>query len=238
MTMPFEIEESEAPEIVVSEFARTRVQGDPPLHCFPMRIDWEQAGGGAVEVQRHPEPEVRGAWGVEMPEMAPDPVLKLAEVARGAGWEVRVSYARGAGVHGATGRPTAVRHSIAVTFGRHPMTDAQAVATYVRPAAGSGTWTWESVWLWGPELKHFGLCSLAELKEWLVAGGEIDYAAVRARVRAAEDVRAARAELVKLIKKDFAAGIEAKEIAKRKGMTEEDVLKIVKPKRAKKDHGN
>lgn len=199
----------------------------PPLHCYPLRGEWERVK--PRERSQHPEPQVRGAWGVEMPERCPDPVLKLAELAREASWEVRVSYARGNGVHGATGRPTALRHSIAIAFGRHPLTDAQAVATYVRPVAGSGTWSWESVWLWGPGLPHFGLCSLADLKEWLASGGVLDYAAVRARVEGAAAAREALEEKRKLIKKDFKAGKSAEVLARREGLSVEDVLKIVVP---------
>jgi hypothetical protein len=99
----------------------------------------------------------------------PESVMKLAEFAREAGWEVRVQYARGNGIHGSTGKPTGLVHSLAVRMGNHPMTDAQAVAVYV---SGS-SWTWKSIWVSGPELPPFGAAGLTELKEWLDAAGDV-----------------------------------------------------------------
>ena len=214
----------------------------------PVIARWRAEERSQEEVRersQHPEPEVRGFWadlgaaGTEY--LIPGPVLQLAELAREAGWEVRVSYARGNGVHGSTGRPTAVRHSIALAFGKHPMTDAQAVATYVKPVNG-GTWSWESVWMWGPDLLHFGLCNLAELKEWLREGGAVGadwYAAVRERVTGVADAKAQRLQLRKEIKALHAAGESLARICQHaKGLAREDVLKIIAPPKAKKDHGD
>lgn len=236
MTTPFEAEEIEALEIAVSEFARTRVRGDPPLHCFPLRGEWERAR--PQERVTHPEPEVRGAWGVEMPELAPEPVLRLAELAREAGWEVRVSYARGRGVHGTTGRPTALQHNIGVAFGQHPMTDAHAVATYVRPAAGAGAWSWRSVWIWGPALPHFGLCSLAELQGFLRTQ-QLDTDAVRERVRIEAEAKAGQDDARKLIKELRASGMSIESICTDLGLELEieEVRKLTAPAKAKKESG-
>lgn len=189
----------------------------------------------------HPAPEVLGKWGAEMPDLAPEPVLKLAELAREAGWEVRVSRARGNGVHGSTGRPTALRDSIALSFGLHPLSPGtQAVCVYVRPASG-GTWSWGSVWLWGRELPHFGLCGFTELKEWLAAGGQVPgdwYAQVRARVAGAENLKAQRTERLRVIKGLHSEEVCVQELARYFELEEAEVRKIVAPAKAKKDHAD
>lgn len=200
----------------------------PPLVCFPLRVEWEQQK--PRERSQHPEPEVRGEWHEDVTEMlVPDPALKIAELAREAGWKVRMSYARGNGVHGATGKPTAVRHSIAVAFGRHPMTAVQAVATYVRPASGS-SWSWESVWVLGPSQPHFGLLSLAELKAFLETQ-VLDEAAVRERVRAETEAKSEQDAARTLLKELRQAGMSVAEICTAFGLEleVEDVIKIVSP---------
>lgn len=250
-----------APGPVVARWESERPGGAGAEH-------WAKQTGGkwlwvddpARERSQHPRPEVAGRWcglaDVGLP--LSEPVLRLAEVAREGSWEVRVSYARGNGVHGSTGRPTAVRESVAVAFGRHPLTDAQAVAVYSRPES-KGTWSWGSVWLRGPALGHFGLCSLAELKEWLAAGGQVPedwYADVRARVAGVVDAKAARDARLKEIKADFAARLANKPadvsveagrrlvaehmagMAGNEDLSAEDILKIVKLAKAKKDHGD
>src|SRR6188508_1468518 len=212
---------------------------------------WHKDKGvwGRVEGERnaHPAPEVGGHWhrldadavGTAGPLALPAPVLKLAELAREASWEVRVSYARGNGTHGGTGRPTGLRHSVALAFGRHPMTDAQAVATYVKPVSG-GTWTWESVWIYGPSQPHFGLLSLADLKQWLTAGGVIDTDAVRWRVAEVEAAEVAQKEARKLIKSMRQGGMSVESICTELGLEleSEEVIKICTPARGKKSEGN
>jgi hypothetical protein len=237
MTMPFEVEEPEAAELTPEQLAALEAPPAlPPLHCFPLRVEWERQK--PAEVSGHPAPAVIGCWGTEVPELCPEPVLKLAELAREAGWEVRFSYARGNGVHGATGRPTAVRHNIAVSFGRHPMTDAQAVATYVKAAAGSGTWSWESVWLWGPALPHFGLCGLAELKHWLTQETpEQWYAEVRWRVAEMDAAGVEQAEARKQLKAMKAEGMSVEAICTELGLEldREEVERVLKPPKAKSE---
>lgn len=232
-----------------------------PVGPVPARFVSEAPSGGGAEywtkdqktgvwskvmppTARHPEPEVHGVWfrfGTPVDYgLLPDPVLRLAELAREASWEVRVCYARGNGVHGTTGRPTGVRHVIAIAFGRHPLADAQGVCTYVKPASG-GSWTWESVWLWGPELKHFGLCSQAELKHWLKEGAQVEpewYGEVRARVRGAENLKAQASERSKLIKALHREGVCVEELARYFELEEAAVRKLVTPARAKKDHAD
>ena len=147
-----------------------------------------RAGAGGV-YEGKPGPVVRfGTYGVELPPEVreaypvpeltsrqvvarvtwPAPVLALAEFAREASWEVRTAASRGCMPHGTTGRPGALKHLISLRFGGHPMTDRQAYAVYSKSVAGVGTWTWGSVWIWGPDLPPFGMCGQGELKEYLL----------------------------------------------------------------------
>jgi hypothetical protein len=192
VTAPLEFEEAEGREL---EGALSGFSSEPPLVCFPLRIDWENAqrpraqmspqeawlAGEEVEGKApHPEPEVVGGWRTDSAhrvswglkplegegvEVYPAPVLKLAEHARETSWEVRMRYTRGHGMHATQGKPIALRHMIALAFGRHPMTDRQAVAVYEKPVSG-GTWSW-STWVMGPDLPACGALLLAELEEFL-----------------------------------------------------------------------
>lgn len=118
----------------------------------------------------HPAPErtSRQRWPDDFP--APGPVLKLAEQARGWGWKVIMTYSRGHGQHGTTGKPTALVHLIALKFGLHPRTDDQAYAIYRKPVKG-GSWGWSSVYASGPKLPPVAL-SFTDLREWLDRDGQ------------------------------------------------------------------
>jgi hypothetical protein len=199
VTAPFEIEEQDAPEVDLALRARERSE-EPPVVCFPLRIDWELAGGAQKERRAHPEPEEVGEWVRELSDV-PSAVLKLAERAREASWDVELRYARGTGVHGSTGAPTSLRHSIAVRAAR-PIDGAQIRAVYASPVRGAAAWSWVSVWIWSPELPHFGLCSQAELVEWIegVTGLGAWVAGIRERVRAAEEADEEQKAARKLLK--------------------------------------
>lgn len=106
----------------------------------------------------HPAPAVSSREGVAG--QYPSAVLKLAERAREAGWEVRQQYAKGNGVHGSTGRPLAVKESYALVFHSHPMTAHGAYAVY---RGGS----WASVNAAGRMLGGVML-----LEQWLGSGGQ------------------------------------------------------------------
>jgi hypothetical protein len=93
------------------------------------------------------------------PAQYPSAVLKLAERAREAGWEVRQQYAKGRTMHGSTGRPLAEKESYALVFHSHPMTDFSAYAVY---RGGS----WDSVNAGGRMLK-----GVTELEKWLMGAG-------------------------------------------------------------------
>jgi hypothetical protein len=107
----------------------------------------------------HPEPAVSSREGMEGTQY-PSAVLKLAERAREAGWEVRRQYARGRTMHGSTGRPLAEKDSYALVFHSHPMTDAGAYAVYRGDA-------WASVNAGGRVWKGVTL-----LEQWLLSGGQ------------------------------------------------------------------
>src|SRR5688572_22408840 len=158
-----------------------------------MRIEWEMATRvqrEAGERSQHPAPELITEWGDAAGHvLIPTAVLKLSEQAREAGWEVRVRYARG------TLAKTLV-HSLAVSFADHPLGVGSAVAVYAKAVNGAGAWSWRSVWLWGPQLKHFGAAGVTELREWLLAGGQVEprwYAEVRTAVAARQEAAKVRA---------------------------------------------
>lgn len=169
----------------------------------------------------HPAPSVssRAHWGAEYPSA----VLKLAERAREALWEVRQQYARGCGVHGGTGRPLAEADSFALVFYGHPLTDAGAYAVY---SGGS----WKSINIAGRALG-----TVTDLDHWLSVGGAVEplwFEHVQALQLHAEYLKAQ----VKLrdaeIKKLAGSGVSVESLVLRYELSAEDVIKIIKPKRA------
>jgi hypothetical protein len=146
-----------------------------------------------------PEAESRTPWpyGMEFPA----PIDALALFACSAGWKVKVAYSRGRMPHGSTGRPGALKHLISLRFGGHPMTDRQAYAVYSKSVTGAGTWSWSSVWIWGPDLPPFGMCGQLDFRVYLkeIVILEKPYVAtwvggVRRRVTEAEVARKLKAK--------------------------------------------
>ena len=119
-----------------------------------------------VEREPYPAPLInsRGPMALTFP--LPAPVLKLAEFAREAGWDVRMQYAQGYPPHGSTGRPGALKDSIAVIFGNHPLTDRQAYACYEKTASG-GAWSWNGIMIRGSDFPPFAGCGVEDLKHFL-----------------------------------------------------------------------
>lgn len=161
------------------------------LVCFPMRSEWD-ALHPPIEVP-YPAPVVSSRQ--ESAFLVPTPVLALAEFARENGWEVRVQYAQGYPPHASTGRPGALKDSIAVIFGGHPITDRRAYACYEKTAGGSA-WTWNGIQISGPDVTPYAGCGVTELKEFL-ATPERSASAVAAWVRGIKAVRRAQAAAVK-----------------------------------------
>lgn len=148
--------------------------------------------------ESYPDPRYAGPWirvsgipgwrDMNLPEW-PKPCADLIAFARVHGWtDVRVRYTRGDPAHSTTGKPTALSHLIAVRFGGNGPNS--AVAVYVKAVTG-GTWTWKSVWVWGPELLPFGESGVTELKEWLSKDGKVwpDWYAEIVRRKVDADVR-------------------------------------------------
>lgn len=147
----------------------------------------------AGEPEDHPQPQwtSRHPWPSDV--AVPSAVQKLAEKAREWGWDVRLGYARGYGVKKYRGE-WQLEENISVNFGRHPLTQREAVAVY-RTIAGRGSWSWVSVWVWGPDLPAFGAAGMTELQEWLEVGGQVStswYGSISARRAAAEVQRKER----------------------------------------------
>lgn len=188
------------------------------LVCFPLRADWEQlqilknADGNPIRYYQdnwekywhqynelvagkepYPAPVTTSREVSAFP--MPQPVMSLAEFAREAGWDVRVQYAQGYPPHGSTGRPGALKDSIAIIFGGHPITDRQAYACYEKTASGSA-WTWNGISIRGSDVTPYGGCGITELKEFL-STPERTASAVAAWVRGIKAVRAQQAAAVK-----------------------------------------
>lgn len=114
-------------------------------------------------------------------EGTPSPVLKLAEKAREASWDVRVQRSRGCVPHAAHGTPGAVKWLYALVLG-----NGEASAYAVHDGAG-----WTSVMLWGRTRAWFPAASVTDLAEYVSARGALGdewYDAIRERER----VKAAR----------------------------------------------
>lgn len=178
----------------------------------------------AVVVVEHPRPSVgsRDTWVGQYPSA----VLKVAQRAREAGWDVRQQYARGCAVHGSTGRPLKEAASYALIFYSHPMTDAGAYAVY----RGG---TWGSVNIAG---RLTG--GVTDLLEWLEAGGQPPagwWERLAQRLQDAQDMQAyvvRRNAALKAVDRKCAASDIMKLI---EGMSAEAVLKVITPARGKKE---
>lgn len=195
--------------------------------------------------EAYPQPTYIGAvGGVDDIEFVqcPAPVRALAGYAREQSWEVRSQYTRGRFPHGTTGRPGAEKHVISLRFGGHPMTDRQAYAIYARGVSG-GTWTWQSVAVWGPALPPYLGCGLADLSFFLnadVVGSFSDermltwVRELKDREAGKDDARKAREARRREIRKAFAEidkavipSVTIAKLAAQYGMTADEVTAIV-----------
>lgn len=113
-----------------------------------------------------PEPEHTSRDPFPTTFLPPKPMLDLEGLAYTYGWRSTLTYARGWGEHGTTGKPTRLRHTLALRVGGRPDTDHRAVAIY-GTAVDRRAWTWDTVVLFGPSLPcvHVGI---TELKAFLV----------------------------------------------------------------------
>lgn len=177
----------------------------------------------------HPPPELVEPWRDLPYDETPAPVLALGDLARGLEWRVWWSHAVGTGVHGATGRPLAgTQERYGLAFGSQGL---RAVAVYVR---AGGSWSWSSMWVWGSQLPHWGVPSLADLKAWL---GGVDaewYAGVREREANAELARIERDVALKSLKSMHEReGMSVDEICTTLGLEveREEVQKAVEKRR-------
>jgi hypothetical protein len=93
----------------------------------------------AVVAKPYPRPEITSRDGVQGPQK--DAVDDLVAMARAHGWTAVVTYSRGCLPHGTTGKPSAVKDTLAVRMVRGLE---RAVAMYV---SGS-SWSWDTFILW------------------------------------------------------------------------------------------
>lgn len=128
---------------------------DPPLVCYPLKVDWVNAGGYEDPVVPYPAPAV-GAHLVEHTDW-PRAVRTLAGHAQGLGWSLNVTRAVGTMPHATHGTPTTEKESFAVRLVKGSR---RAVAVY---RGGS----WESLWTWSGTETHHQCKNLGVFKEAL-----------------------------------------------------------------------
>lgn len=109
----------------------------------------------------YPAPEVSSRDGLMID--WPEAFASLARFAQAHGWQVREQYARGRRPHGTTGRPGAVRDSLALRMMRGRRS---AVAVYVH---GTSSWQWETMYVWADGENHRRMDNVTALKAELSA---------------------------------------------------------------------
>ena len=144
----------------------------------------------AVPLEQFPAPLVTSRESMALTFPLPAACASLAEFAREQGWEVRMQYAQGYSPHGTTGRPGALKDSIALRFGAHPLTERQAYAVYERTASG-GAWGWSTM-IWGPDLPPYAGCGVEQLRTYLATPGMFAHD-LKSWVAQIKDLRAAQA---------------------------------------------
>lgn len=193
-----------------------------------------------VEVERaevRPPEWVRELdWRVD-PDL-PRPALQLGLHGADAGWRVKVVWSRGWEPRGSHVEMITVRFS-------HPTVRRGAYGAYrrlVREGGALGSWTWDSLYVWGYDLPPFGGCSLADLKEYLAGQAGWDSmeletwaTGIRGGRSDAAEARAKREEDKKHVRSLHAGGMPVgrlllADVVKRNGWTVEDVRKIVAPR--------
>lgn len=134
---------------------------------------WWSCGPADEEPEEKSPPPVVAAQGA-MPDGGgwPGPVSSLGAYAAAQGWSTKITYSRGYGLKRYRGA-WQEEELIAVRFGGHPDTGRQAYAVY-RTIAGRASWTWRSVWVWGPDLPPFGQGGATDLREFLKLGPQWD----------------------------------------------------------------
>jgi hypothetical protein len=154
--------------------------------------DWRAYFKALVKVEEldpvRPAPEVssRDPWPQTIE--IPSAVVKLEQDARKAGWQVDLAYSRGFGTY--RSKAWQREEMISVRCHGHPDSLRRAFAVYRRTSGKvAGAWSWQQIYLWGPDLPWFGLCNVTELRDFLDQGGRVPktwLADVRRRVREAE----------------------------------------------------
>lgn len=139
--------------------------GYPSPGLDPRTAEAIERANLAIE-RLHPAPVQTSAAGA-IPIAAPAPVQALKAFAETFGWQTWLTYARGHGIHGSTGKPTSEVHSLAL---RLKFPGARACAVYVSPVAKTA-WSWKSLWVWGPATMFLPV-GMADFKTFVHAGGK------------------------------------------------------------------
>jgi len=111
---------------------------DPPLHCFPLRMEWDMLHAGLAEIA-WPDPETTSTQ-IGPPYLGKSAVSDLVKLCAPHGWTVRVTHARGC-YPSIGGRPSEQKDSLAVRLSRGRQ---RAVAVYV----GGSAWSWDTLYRW------------------------------------------------------------------------------------------
>jgi hypothetical protein len=117
---------------------------------------------------------------------APSTVMKQAENARAASWDVRVQRSRGHAPHAAHGAPGALKWRYAIVLRK-----GHASAYAIHDGTG-----WVSVMLWSARRPWFPYASITDLAEYVARGGDVDdrwFETIRDRVTGSAGRAKARA---------------------------------------------
>jgi hypothetical protein len=80
--------------------------------------------------------------------------------------------------------------SFAVRFGTHPDSGNRAAAVYLSPQA-KRSWSWDGMWVWGPDLLWFPWFNIDGLKLFLQLRGMVDKGELE-KVKRMAQIRAER----------------------------------------------
>lgn len=115
---------------------------DPPLACYPLRIEWEATLPVVLEAHEWPTPEKLATVVTEYG--GKTAVAGLVDRIRARGWTVVVTEAKGC-LPSVGQRPSRQRTSYAVRMAQGTR---RAVAVYTDAPEEGGVWGWDSLWWW------------------------------------------------------------------------------------------
>ncbi len=139
------------------------LSSEPPLVCFPLKIEWEATQ--PIKINEYPAPRRTSRDGIPLPQELPSAVIKLAQFAQEQRWGVIAQSSMGSVPHARTGRPGGLKRLAALRFGNHP-SGRRAYAVY-EASATREDWKPRSIMIWGPDLPPYAHVGSNGLKVYL-----------------------------------------------------------------------